>query len=192
MTQTMQGTAALVERARGGDRAAYDQLFALASERALLFIRMRLGHKLREQVDSLDILQQAYLEAHRSFDRFAYRGERSFARWLCRLIENQLRAQADHFGAQKRTPDAAAPAVREAIEKQTGPLTAAGRVEQRERLEAAIAQLEAEEREALLLRHFQQRTQDEIASLLGRSPSATRRLLGRATRRLGALLRSAR
>ena len=56
------------------------------------------------------------------------------------------------------------------------------------RLEPAIAALER------LVDAYPARTDDRrlLASLLGRSPSATRRLLGRATKRLGALLRSGR
>ena len=51
--------------------------------------------------------------------------------------------------------------------------------------------LEAEEREALLLHHFQERSVDEIADLMGKSPSSVRRLLGRATVRLGARIKEA-
>ena len=40
-------TARLVERARDGDREAYDQLFARAADRVLWFIRLRLGPRLR-------------------------------------------------------------------------------------------------------------------------------------------------
>src|SRR5262245_53192977 len=36
-------TRVLWEKARAGDRAAYDQLFALHTDRALLFVRARLG-----------------------------------------------------------------------------------------------------------------------------------------------------
>jgi RNA polymerase sigma factor (sigma-70 family) len=49
----------------------------------------------------------------------------------------------------------------------------------------AIEALDEPEREALLLRHFEDATVDEIAERLGRSPSAVRRLLGRAAARLG-------
>lgn len=45
--------------------------------------------------------------------------------------------------------------------------------------------LEPEEREALLLRYFQNLSQEEIAQRIGRSPTATRRLLARALLRVG-------
>src|SRR5688572_7757952 len=46
-------TRELWEQARAGDRAAYDRLFALHSDRALLFIRARLGPALRTKVESV-------------------------------------------------------------------------------------------------------------------------------------------
>lgn len=185
-------TAVLVARAKAGDRAAYDGLFALAADRARLFARLRLGRALREKLDVEDVIQEAYLEAHRAFPAFRYQGDGAFTRWLCRIIENRIRGLADHHGAKKRqAPQGFARVSR--IEEQvaasrTGPQTAVLRGERRERLVAAMDRLEEAEREALLLRFFQDRTIDEIAHVLGKSPSAARRLLGRATLRLGTLL----
>ena len=187
-------TARLVERARDGDREAYDQLFARAANRVQWFIRMRLGPRLRERLDSMDVLQESYVEAHRAFERFEYRDDDSFFHWLCRLVENRIRGLADHYGAQRRSPGEVVPVSR-VLDKLrasgAGPATLAAQSEQRERLAAAMAHLETEEREALLLRHFQERSVEEIGDLLGKSPSSVRRLLGRATVRLGARLKEA-
>lgn len=186
-------TAGIVERARAGDREAYDQLFALAADRVLWFIRLRLGAGLRGRLDSMDVLQETYLEAHRAFARFEYRDDGSLFRWLCRLVENRIRGLADHFGAQKRRPPGEALPISKVLERvrasRTGPATAADRTEQRERLAAALERLESEEREVLLLRSFQERSVEEIADLLGKSTSSVQRLLGRATVRLGSKLR---
>lgn len=186
-----QMTAALVAKAKDGDQEAYDHLFATAAERALLFIRLRLGGRLRENVESMDVLQDAYLDAYQAFDRFEYRDDDAFAKWLCRIIENKIRGLADHHGAKKRQPPGKPVQISAIVEKaksMTGPATAVGRLENKQKLAAALGELEGEEREALLLRFFQDRTVDEIANLLGRSPTGTRRLLGRATARLGGLL----
>ena len=187
-------TARLVERARDGDREAYDQLFARAADRVLWFIRLRLGPRLRERLDSMDVLQESYVEAHRAFDRFEYRDDGSFFRWLCRLVENRIRGLADHFGAQRRSPGKVVPVSR-VLEKLRasgpGPATLTAQSERRERLADALEHLETEEREALLLHHFQERSVQEISDLLGKSPSSVRRLLGRATVRLGARIKEA-
>ena len=185
-------TARLVERARDGDREAYDQLFARAADRVLWFIRLRLGPRLRERLDSMDVLQESYVEAHRAFARFEYRDDDSFFRWLCRLVENRIRGLADHFGAQRRSPGKVVPVSRVLDKLRASgpsPATLAAQSEQRARLADALERLEAEEREALLLRHFQERTVEEIGDLMGKSPSSVRRLLGRATVRLGARIK---
>src|SRR3954447_7823132 len=92
------------EQARAGDRAAYDRLFGLHADRALLFIRARLGPKLRQKVENVDILQEAYLAAHQAVASFEYTHEGSFLRWLCRIIDNRIRDLGDHFAAKKRQP----------------------------------------------------------------------------------------
>src|SRR6185295_7237782 len=123
---------------------------------------------------------------------FEWRGEDAFAHWICRLAENRLRGLADHHGAKKRSPSRGfvrASAVADAVRaSQTGPGTAAERGERRDRLARAMERLDDDEREALLHRHFEDRPVAEIAALMGRSPSATTRLLGRATSRLGELM----
>jgi RNA polymerase sigma-70 factor (ECF subfamily) len=182
-------TAHLLDRAKGGDAEAYNRLFALAANRLLLFIRMRLGEALRARLDSMDVLQEAYLEAHRNLGQFEHREDGAFARWLCRIAENRIRGLADHHGAKKRNaPGGTEPASRAlemARNPETGPLTAVARSEGRERLTRAMERLEEDERNVLLLRHFEDRPLEEIAELMGRSPTAVRRLLGRASLRLG-------
>jgi RNA polymerase sigma-70 factor (ECF subfamily) len=187
-------TGGLIEQARRGDPNAYDELFARASDPTLLYIRARLGPALRARVEPADILQETYTAAHRSFERFVYDGEGSMVRWLCRIAENQIRDQADHFGARKRRPPGRALPATEILDRVghpgTGPSTAFGRIETRERILDSLDALEEEERQAILLRYFRSLTIDEIAADLDRSPTAVRRLLGRAIRRMGRQLRS--
>ncbi len=180
-------TRVLLERARAGARDDYERLFALAADRLLLFIRLRLGAGLREKLDSMDILQETFLEAHEALPGFSAQEDGAFARWLCRIAENRIRGLADHHGAQKRTP----PADRRplaAILAEAGPSTIVSRKETRERLERAIGELSGEEQQALLMRFFEDRSLEEIAERLGRSPTAVRRLLGRGLLALGGRL----
>ena len=100
----LQITASLVQRARAGDRDAYDHLFALAAERAQLFIRLRLGPRLRGKLDSMDVLQEAYVEASRAFPEFEYRGDGGKVRF------GIVRVRAVAAGAFIRAWDIAHPA----------------------------------------------------------------------------------
>src|SRR6516164_5558277 len=133
-------TRTLWRQARAGDRQAYDRLFALHADRALLFIRARLGPRLRASVQSRDVLQEAYLAAHGAFERFEYTDEGAFTRWLCRIIENRIRDLGDRLGAQKRQP---VPVPRS---DPTGPFTALDRAEHREKIILALDALDEDHR----------------------------------------------
>ncbi|MFK7740636.1 MAG: RNA polymerase sigma factor [Planctomycetota bacterium] len=185
-------TVHLLGRARKGDMAAYDQLFEQSAPRLELYLRVRLGKELHSREESRDLLQETYLAAHQDFSRFEDRGQGSFGRWLCQIAENQIRSRADYHGAKKRRPPQDLARVSQVIDRleadDTDVLTIAGRNEQRAKLAAAIATLPTDERDALLMRHFEGREIAEIAARTGMSPTSCRRLIGRATVRLGGLI----
>ncbi len=189
-------TADLIQRAKEGDQEAYDALFANAAERLQLFIRVRLGQGLREKEQSLDLLQETYLAAHKAFDRFEDRGDGGFVRWLCRIAENRIRSRAEFHGAARRIPPAEHERVSRVLDKlrtrTLGPATRAERVDERERLAAALAAFPDEERQILLMRFFEDVSVDDIADRQGLSPSSIRRVIGRATLRLAKELQSKR
>ena len=185
-------TVLLIQKANAGDQDAYDQLFAQAAERLQLYLRVRLGKDLRQQEETRDLLQETYLAAHKAFGNFEDRGAGSFVRWLCHIAENCIRARVDYHGAKKRRPPAELERDSQVHDGITagsiGPVSRAARVEQRQRLAAAMADLPRDEREAMLMRHFEGLEVETIASTLGTSASSVRRLIGRATLRLGTTL----
>ena len=172
-------THTLCQQARSGDRVAYDQLFALHVDRALLFVRARLGPKLRERVESMDVVQDAYLAAHRAFEQFEYTDEGAFLKWLCRIIENRIRDLGDYFGAEKRQ------AIDLPKSNPTGPVTALDRVEHRDKVARALDALSDDHRQVLLLRYFEGLSAEEAGKVLDRSAGAIRKLTARALTELG-------
>ncbi len=185
-------TTGLLRKAKKGNQEAYNRLFVFASDRLRLFLRVRLGAKLRQHVDSMDLLQDVYAEAHRTLDGFRSEEDQAFVQWLCRIGENRIRGLADHHGAQKRKMPVADLPVSQVLDQaknsHTGPVTAAGRNEARDRLVQALESLEEEECEILLLRYFQNRTLDEIAELTEKSATSVRRILVRSLMAAGHLL----
>lgn len=171
-------THVLWRQARAGDQSAYERLFSLHADRVLVFIRSRLG-KLREKIEPEDVLQDAYLSAHRSFASFEYTDDGAFLRWLCRIIDNRLRDAHDYFTAKKRQ---GVPVPRAAL---TGPVTALNRIENRDRIERALEQLSDEHREVLLLRYFEGLSAEETGQRMNRSPGAVGNLMVRALAALG-------
>ena len=96
---------------------------------------------------------------------------------------------AKHFGTQKRrSPHPPAP-ISQVLDRiraaETGPSTHCARLEDHTRLLAALGQLESAQREALVLRFFQERTLIEIAERLGCSEVTVRRHLARGGVKLG-------
>jgi RNA polymerase sigma factor (sigma-70 family) len=165
---------------------AFEPGFEAALERVRAYLRLRLSPELARGTEPDELLHETWLEARRSFPTFEPRGPGSFERWLCRIAENRVRDLARRERAPaRRPPEEGFSRLLERIgASATGPASAAGRAERDARLERAMAGLDPEERLALLLRHFQGATLGEIAAELGRSETATRRLLGRALGRL--------
>ncbi len=169
----------LCHRASLGDRAAYEQLFAMHFDRALLFVRTRLGPKLRQKLDSVDVLQDAFLAAHEKFGDFTPRDAQSFFFWLCRIIDHRICNLGDYFGARKREP------VELPRELPMGLSTAMDRAEQREKIARALEELTEEHRQVLLLRYFQGMTAEEVGQTMNKSAGAVRKMTARALIELG-------
>ena len=155
MDESFDQTIDLVRRAHDGDSQALQSLFGRYYERVRRMVRLRLGAALRHRMDSGDILQETFLEALRTFDRFEMRDQGSFINWLARLAENRIRDAADYHGALKRTAGREVPlsAGDQTTDLDLGlkaggllPPESADEAEQVQRLEAAIERLHVAQR----------------------------------------------
>jgi RNA polymerase sigma-70 factor (ECF subfamily) len=195
----------LVLRAQGGDREALEKLITRYRERVLKIVRLRLGSKLREQVDSEDILQETFVTAVRLLESFEMRDEASLIHWLARLAERQIIAAADHHGARKRDHARNVP-LTNAVSTGAGgtrthlhfandttqPLARMQRAEEAHIVEDCLARLPDEYRELILLRNYAGASWDTVAEETGRpSPAAARMMHARALVELGKLVREA-
>jgi RNA polymerase sigma-70 factor (ECF subfamily) len=163
--------------------------------RLRLFIEARLGPRLRDREEPMDLVQETYLAAHRAFAEFDPAGrpaDVAFRAWLCRIAEHCICARADHHGARKRTPPAEAARISRILEVASaggpGPMTAAGRADASARLLAALDALPVDQREVVLLRQFEGLSLAEIARRTDSSESTVRRRFGLASRSLGVAL----
>ena len=85
----------LVDRARSGDRHAFD-LLVLKYQSRLLTVVMRL---VANQNDALDVLQDTFIKVYRSLQSF--RGESAFYSWLYRIAVNTAK---NHLASKAREP----------------------------------------------------------------------------------------
>jgi RNA polymerase sigma-70 factor, ECF subfamily len=180
----------LLFRARAGSADALNELYARYGPRLLSLIRLRMGPGIRPETDSRDILQATLLKSFEHLEQFNGADGRSLMGWLARIAENEIRDQADRQGRQRRDK------AREEPLDPALPVTAHMRTavsqlivdEQSERLERAIARLDEPQREAILLRKFEELTYAEMARRMGRSEDACRMLVARAMVALTLLL----
>ena len=88
--------AALVERVRGGDTAAFDLLVVKYQHRILKLV----GRYVRDPTEAEDVTQEAFIKAFRAIPRF--RGDSAFYTWIYRIAINTAK---NHLAARgRRTP----------------------------------------------------------------------------------------
>ena len=81
--------AALVERVRGGDTAAFDLLVVKYQHRILKLV----GRYVRDPTEAEDVTQEAFIKAFRAIPRF--RGDSAFYTWIYRIAINTAKNPAE-------------------------------------------------------------------------------------------------
>jgi RNA polymerase sigma-70 factor (ECF subfamily) len=191
-------TLELLEQARQGRPAAFAELFARHRDCLRQGIALRLDRRLLRRLDVSDVLQETYLEAARRLPEYLRRPVMPFALWLRWLArEKVLTCHRQHLLADKRAvgreirdlpADSSAQFVSGLVGGGPSPSQAAAAVELAERLRQALGQLDEDERDLILWRHFEQLTNREIAGLLQISEAAANKRYIRALQRLRDLL----
>jgi RNA polymerase sigma-70 factor, ECF subfamily len=171
----------LLSRARAGDDDSRGRLLEAYRSYLTLMARVQLGRDLRGKVDPSDVVQEAFLEAHRDFKQFRGQTEAELLALLRRVLANSL---ADQIRRHRRTQRrdlrleeqlaAALDRSSQALERglaapDSSPSARAERHEEARRLADALERLPADYRDVLLLRHFQGLTFPEIARRLDKT-----------------------
>ena len=197
-------TRSLLERARA-DPAVLAQLFTRHRERLHRMVELRLDRRLQGRIDVSDVLQEAYLEAAQSFPRYLEEPAAPFYLWLrCITGRKLMGLHRHHLGRQARDarmevsihdgrlPQATSEALAaQLLGRQTSPSEAVLRAELRGRVVEALESMDAVDREELVLRHFEQLSNQETAMVLGIQESAASKRHLRALQRLRAALKGA-
>jgi RNA polymerase sigma-70 factor, ECF subfamily len=169
----------LVAAARRGDEDAFGELVRRHQRRV---VAVAIGI-LRSPDDARDIVQEAFLRAHRALRDFD--GEARFSTWLHRIVINLC---IDY--ARQRRPDTVGPEhLAGAPSTERDPHEAATDRELRARIHAALEQLTPAHRAVVLLREVEGFSYAEIARALGCAQGTVMSRLFHARRRLQVLLR---
>ncbi len=195
-------TEELLRQVRQGEAAAVDQLLRRHREPLRRMIGLRLDPALAARLDASDVVQDVLLEASRRLQDYLRQPGMPFHLWLRHIAQDHvIDAHRKHRLAQRRSLDREQPLRRRApgepssldlaaefFDHEPTPASAAIRRELERRLDAAVGSLDDDDREVILMRHFEQLSNQEVAAVLGLSePAASMRYL-RALRRLRALL----
>ncbi len=174
------GDEALVAAAKEGDSAAFEGLLR-EHEAEVLRVARLLGVP---AADREDVAQEVFIRVFRHLD--SYRPGRSFAGWLYRITVN---ACHDHRRqAARRLREESAAGGREAVDVRPGPEELAEGSRSMDLLEGALAALSERERAVFVLCEMEELPTRAVARALQISSVTVRRHLGRARRRLQALL----
>lgn len=176
----------LVRRIQEGDGGAWNSLYDRYRDRLLLYIRCRLSPALRSRIQSEDILQSVFKDAVDDLQRFRPEGDQSLSRFLHTCVLNKIRKKVTYFSAQKRTGDVP---LTETLLDQLPEAPNSVDAEYRdgpvfEKLERGIAALPEGMREILFLRLFEDFSNRDAASAMGKTPEAASKLFNRALTRL--------
>lgn len=185
---------ALCDAARSGDRTALGQLFQRLRPQLLRLASRDLGSDLNAKVGASDVVQKSLMEALDAFDRFSGGDEADFRAWVHRILNNNLIDTARQFRtSQKRCTDREVP-----IEAFGGDVKSTRlvksvssivrRKETDDELFRAVARLPDRYRKVVELRFRNSLSHAEIATEIGISEVAARKVLSRAIEQLRSLL----
>jgi RNA polymerase sigma-70 factor (ECF subfamily) len=192
--------------ALAGDRHALAALFDRHRARLLRMVRLRIDRRLAGRVDPDDVLQDSSVDALRRLDEYRsqYAGTLPLHLWFRLLVGQRLVSlHRYHLGTQARDPAQEVTLHRGAWPEATsaslaaqllGKLTAASRAairaEQRQIVREALNAMGPIDREVLVLRHFEQLSNEETAAVLGLKKTTASQRYVRALRRLAEVLAS--
>jgi RNA polymerase sigma-70 factor (ECF subfamily) len=163
--------ALLIERARSGDHAAFEQLMVCHQRKVIAMAWRMLGN----EDDARDAAQEAFIKVYKYLS--SYKPDQDFGGWLYRIVVNvchdhgRKRRQYDRhlsFEDERAARHLDRVASDENIE------AAAIQSQQRALIEAALKTLSKKERAALVLRDLEGLPTEEVAQILGSTQATVR------------------
>jgi RNA polymerase sigma-70 factor (ECF subfamily) len=161
----------------------------------LLLARIRLDRKLQGKLDASDIVQQTMIEAHQALESFRGDNPTAQAAWLRQILARNIANAVRDLTREKRNvtrerslqadlDESASRLEGWLAADQSSPSRQAERQERALLLAQAIGSLPGQQREAIVLRHFQDSSLTQIAEELKTTTAAVTGLLHRGLKNL--------
>lgn len=167
----------LVDSARHGDHRAFEELVRRTSADTYTLAFRLTG----DEEDARDVVQEAYLRAHRGIRRF--RGDAQFSTWLHRITANCAVTLLTRRGRHRHDPLPDDPAIPD-VHPHRDPAERADVDALRGELQAALLELPDKLRTVIVLRDIYDLPHEAIARELDISETAAKVRLHRARKRL--------
>jgi RNA polymerase sigma-70 factor (ECF subfamily) len=195
-------TAELLINVKEGAPQAIDHLMDRHRESLRRMIQLRLDQRLNQRMDVSDVIQDVLIEANRRLLEYLENPVMPFHLWIRQIAKDRIiDAHRRHRVSAKRSVDREQPqpgkgppdqsTIELANQFRDGALTPAAAATQKElaqQVEAAVHLLKEKDREIILMRHYEQLDNQEIAQVLGLTePAASMRYL-RALKRLRGIM----
>lgn len=195
-------TLELLNSVKDGSADAVNRLMDRHRPAVRRLIQMRLDKALARRVDASDVAQDVMFEASRRMDDYIRNPSMPFHLWLRQLARDRIiDMHRRHRGAQRRSIDREQHVTslggddRSAVDlagllkdAELTPAAATLRREMEDRFLLALNELSDDDRELIVMRHFEHLGNSEVADALGLSPPAAGMRYLRAIRRLREVL----
>jgi RNA polymerase sigma-70 factor (ECF subfamily) len=194
-------TQELLNGAKQGDPRAVNQLLDRHRRSVQRMVRMRLDQRIQARVGVSDVVQDVMVEANRRLRDYLENPTMAFHLWLRQIAKDRIiDSHRRHRVSAKRSVDreqAAMPLGEERsslelaaqlLDPQLTPAAAATQRELAHRVEGSLAELGEQDGEIIIMRHYEQLSNQEVAEALGLTEAAASMRYLRAIRRLRSLL----
>lgn len=186
----------MISEARAGDGAVLGQLLASYQNYLRLLARIEIGRRLQGKVDTSDVVQETFLEAHRHFPNFRGHAGGQLTQWLRAILAATLANTVRRYlGTKARNlmleRDLAADLDQSTcalglmlVDPHSSPSQQVMRGEQSLLVAEAMARLPEDYQTVLVLRHLEGLTFPQVAERMGRSVDSVEKLWLRGLTRL--------
>ena len=182
----------LVQRAQNREPGAMDALVRRYQTRLRSTVRQRLGDDLRRHVESMDVVQETFVQAIQAIDTLEVRFEGSVNHWLKKIALHVIYGYREHYQAVKRDIVREEPLDDTVVERCAGPGTTVVGREEFEMFLRALSKLPSPQRELVQLRQGEGLPWRDVARRTGyASGDAARMSFQRVKRELQRAMRSA-
>ncbi len=180
-----------------GDLDALGWLLDYYGPRLRQMVRLWLTSEVRTRVDPSDVVQEVYVDAQQQVESYLEDPRVVFFVWLRGLAQERVaKIHRNHVAAQCRTTRREEPLPSQSslalahrlFAGGTSPSAALSKKQLRGKIQKAVEKLGPKDREVILMRHFEEMSNQEVAQALGLSESGATMRYGRALYRLKELL----